>query len=532
MLITKREKSANNLGRSLPILRLDAEAIAYARKLFDDYRERGIVIGSNFEDPKWKLSNEMLCTTLVLLPFDAEESTGGTGDWLGLNKMEYMKCVKAYMALKVGSLILRTLCALAKELSDLPRKSAKEAVAISHSAFYVTEFLSLLPGESAERDWVVETLDERIQAYRKSSDADCRRVLAAFNSYLRFGEALSEFWQTSSADIKLFYFPVYFWWNLTAILPLRPTEFLLTPRDCLDGNMLTIRRTKLKGTGGFVGHRIAQDYELCRYEITSTLAAEISMYLDLTEHMPESGVDSIFRLEPHYYRLPRVSGNYARYYSYNHLRACLDLFVFNEQEKGLQNIGRINFGDTRHLAMINLIISGGSPSICKELAGHADIGMASHYYSNISTIEESVALARFRKSKAKSAEIAGEPVYPLTRPDNMSRMTGGWCDSDSLKSGEVGDCMKVVDERGRIGECSDCPHFWSDTPGMRLRFFDVDAGKQRVDLDGAFLMRMIALVRRGLGYEEDVTAALLRLQQSCNHLGDCLTMKYLNTEVD
>jgi len=31
---------------------------------------------------------------------------------------------------------------------------------------------------------------------------------------------------------------------------------------------------------------------------------------------------------------------------------------------------RINLGDTRHLAMISLIASGGSPVICKELAGH------------------------------------------------------------------------------------------------------------------------------------------------------------------
>jgi hypothetical protein len=57
---------------------------------------------------------------------------------------------------------------------------------------------------------------------------------------------------------------------------------------------------------------------------------------------------------------------------------------------------------------------------------------------------------------------------------------------------------------------------------------DESAGKQRVDSDSAFLMRMIELVRKGLGYEEDITSALLRLQDSCSHLSDCLEMKYLN----
>jgi hypothetical protein len=329
-------------------------------------------------------------------------------------------------------------------------------------------------------------------------------------------------------EARLFYFPVYFWWNLTSILPLRPTEFLLTPRDCLDGNILTVRRTRLKGSGGSVDYRIAQDYKLHKYEITPALAAELNNYLARTEHMPGTELNTLLRLEPHYSRLRMGVSKLNRYYTYNHMRTCLAMFLGEIADSDCAK--NINLGDTRHLAMIGLIISGGSPSICRELAGHANIDISSHYYTNFSNLVECATIGRFRKSKRNGAEFAGEPSYPLTRPGKMTRLTDGWCDSDALKSGDVGDCMKVVDDHGRIGECSACVHFWSDTPGMRLRYFDESESKQRVDLDSAFLMRMIGLVRRGIGYEEDVMSALLRLQQSCNHYGDCLTMKYLNAE--
>ena len=51
-------------------------------------------------------------------------------------------------------------------------------------------------------------------------------------------------------------------------------------------------------------------------------------------------------------------------------------------------------------------------------------------------------------------------------------------------------------------------------------------GKQQVDEDCQRLIRMIELVRRGMGYAEDIGAALLRLQHSANHYGNCLWEKY------
>jgi hypothetical protein len=531
MLTAKREKSAEHLGRSLPILQLDGEVIAHAREIFSDYRSRGVILGNDFDASQWRLSNEVKDVTFELLSFEGAEAAD-IQDWLGIDSREYTDCLKAYIVLKFGTFALGTLGSITKALTALTRRATDEAAEITHNAAHIAEFLLLLPGDSPERDRVAETLDERVKAYQVTTGIRSRRVLEAWESYLRFNDMLSEFWQTASDADKLFYFPVYFWWNLTAILPLRPTEFLLTPRDCVDGNILTVRRTKLKGLGGKVNYRIAQDYYLCRYEITPALAVEINSYIALTENMPGTKLDTLLLLEPHYARLRMSAAERSRYYTYSNMRTCLSMFLLENAAPDDLELGKINLGDTRHLAMISLIISGGSPTICKELAGHADIAVSSHYYSNISTLVERVTFSRFGKSEAGGAEFAGAASYPLTRPAEMVRLANGWCDSEPLKSGEVTDCMKVVDGRGRIGECSICGHYWPDVQGMRLRFFDEDAGKQRVDLDSAFLLRMIEAVRKGTGYDEDVTAAVLRLQHICDHYSDCLTMKYLNAEVN
>jgi hypothetical protein len=527
MLIVQREKSTERLGRLLPITQLDDAAIDQAREIFTDYRRRGIILNGSFDDPVWRMSNETNNVKLSLLSFESDGNA--SRDWLGVSTNKYTECVKAYISLKFGDFQLLTLQVLAKTLSTLPNMIAGEAALLTKNAARIAEFLSLLPGEAIERDCVGETLTERAQAYRKASGVNCRRVLATFDNYLRFNEAIADYWKTACVAAKLFYYPIYLWWNLTSILPLRPTEFLLTPRSCLDGNVLTVRRSRLKGSGK-TAYRISQDYESHKYEITPTLASEFREYIALTEHMPPSRIDALFRLEPHYSYFGRDVDHQDRYYSYQNIRTCLGIFFSDVLAHNSIKIERIKLGDTRHLAMISLIISGGSPVICRELAGHADIAISSHYYSNVSILVECVTIGRFRRSKGGGMEFVGEPRYPIKRPDNMLRLSDGWCDAPYVKDGDVGECMKVVDNHGRIGECSSCGHYWSDVPGIRARFFDEIAGKQRVDLDSEFLLRMIELVRRGVGCEEDIASALLRLQHSCNHYGDCLTMKYSNAE--
>ena len=78
-----------------------------------------------------------------------------------------------------------------------------------------------------------------------------KRKLAQFQSYFLFNDILNDYWvKPLSDEERLFYYPLYLWWQITAVVPLRPREFLLTQRNCLtekDGKYyLTLRRNNLK----------------------------------------------------------------------------------------------------------------------------------------------------------------------------------------------------------------------------------------------------------------------------------------------
>ena len=110
------------------------------------------------------------------------------------------------------------------------------------------------------------------------------------------------------------------------------------------------------------------------------------------------------------------------------------------------------------------------------------------------------------------------------------RVTGGFCDALSFESGDVGECLKTISGDGRIGDCESCVHFWSDNQGVRLRFHDSGTAKKLVDMDSQHLIRMIDLARRGMGCQEDIGAAILRIQHSCHRLSGSLAEKYMNGE--
>jgi hypothetical protein len=61
---------------------------------------------------------------------------------------------------------------------------------------------------------------------------------------------------------------------------------------------------------------------------------------------------------------------------------------------------------------------------------------------------------------------------------------------------------------------------------MLFSFYDERSVKEQVDADSRFLIRMIELVRKGMGHQEDIVSALLRLQHSTDHYSKCLWEKF------
>jgi len=511
MLTLPSKELSSRLTKAAVVSEINGAALQHAAQIFNDFKGRGVILNGSFEDDAWSFTNEL---KNVGIRFEVE----AVADWIGCTPHEYAMCVKTYIAFQIGRFGLLQLQGIARLLCSVSSIAADDACQIAENISHVKEFLGLIPAGCAGRDAVIEALEER--ASRVKSDWKAQRVLADFRTYLRFDEVISRFWDTADERRRLIYFPLYFWWKLTAILPLRPTELLLTPRDCLSGRALSVRRTRLKGKGGSVNYSIDGDYDLHVYEISAPLASELRDYIAATDTFKPNEIDTL--LVPVNSFFGGTDTGVSRYYTYSRLRMCLRDFYDEVVTPSGADIGNITLGDTRHLAMANLIISGGSPSVCRELAVHADIGISSHYYANISNLVECATNEHLRKSKGGAADFVGKQLYPLARPAATHSVRGGWCDSMAVIDGDVSECLKVSSSSGNIGDCACCPRFWPDEQGVRLRFYDKELGKQRVDADTAFLLDMVDIVRRGLGHTEDVGSAILRLQRSCDHYIKCI----------
>jgi hypothetical protein len=509
---------------------VDKETMSRARNIFNDYKNRGVILNNSFDDPLWKLSNQVRAVSLTMISFEGTFHKNAKG-WIGCSYRCFSDSVRAYIALNFGKIGLHTLQDISKALNSIAGMTTEEAAACTENLNHVTDFLHIIPGGSLERDYVIDSLEERLEQTTWVRGKGAQRQLADFKAYLRFHDVLTQYWLSADEKHKLFYFPLYMWWNLTAVLPLRPMEFLLIPRDCFhshDGvHTITIRRTKLKGSAPQIGYRIDTDYDLKQYSIHDSLAGELRWYLAATSTMPDTEINTLFLNTPYNLFMGKPAGRKGRYFTYSNMNTCLNRFFDDVINAGGHDVSPINLGDTRHIAMTNLIISGGSPVICRELAGHAGIDISSHYYSNISNLVECVTYEKWRKAKGNEADFSGRAKYAVTLPKNAHRVAGGYCDSPTIKDGNIDDCMKSYSGKGHIGECAFCGHYWPDDQGVRFAFYDTKAGKEQVDADSRHLIRMIELVRKGIGHTEDIGAALLRLQNSSNHYGKCLLEKYM-----
>ena len=279
----------------------------------------------------------------------------------------------------------------------------------------------------------------------------------------------------------------------------------------------------LKGRKNITHYRINSDYKLMKYSITDKLASEVEWYVSETENMPKSSFDTLFVQQPHYLYCGRSAPSSSIYYSYYNLSYCLEKFQSENMDVDLE-LNRINLGDTRHLAMISLIVSGGSPVICKELAGHEDINISSHYYSNISRFVECATYEMYRKQKSNVVDMLTHRKYYTGKTTDVSE---GKCDSNLYISGKIDDCIKSIGQNGEIGECIFCPHFIDGKTGKYIIFSDTTKRKKQVDDDSKYLMSVLELVRKGIGCNEDIQSALLKLQTSSVKYSQCL---YLNME--
>lgn len=522
------------------ILTMDKETIAKSKEQFSALKEAGIITDGCYGDSQWVLSDEVTLGITISFCLDEVHFARETSRKLNCTLSQYQQAMRIVVTSQFGFSV-RTLQANA--LSMRRFADTLEIPTDYTAAQALADLLCLLPGESAFRTETISAIDDISPLQQRNQK---QRRLAHYQSYLRFLDILDDYWDYASSEEQILYFPVWYWFKVTGILPLRPTECVLTPRKCIrkeNGRYyLTVRRTKLKGKKQECRYSIAEDFEQKEYPIPDHLAKPILSYIAATEEMYESDIDVLFCKTAQFVQLDVYCDN-NHHYSYQNLRQCLSSFyrevvsnkykcdVIADRDLLVEGeIEKIRLGDTRHIAMISLAISGSNPTICKELAGHESIEMSSHYYTNLTEFLDVLGYERYRANKVKMSEAYGVHIntgHPVER---------GYCQCELVWGGNYAECSRAVNSNGMPGECSVCKWYAPRLESLNIKlpalcnrdgYGDMPKCRASLELEQTctLLKQAIDQLRQGMGNADTVSCMLDKLAAQCQQYVQASTIE-------
>ena len=501
-------------------------------QIFKAYKDAGIILTGSLDSNKWQLTDEYEnCTFNFNISKDdfIEYETN-----LDLSLDDFVFRLKAYILTQLGDINLNTLrqflCDLKKVIAfSYDDLSYELEDANIHSLQRIFDFFNLIKTSERCEDYryILESIRNNIIIV----NSDRKRLLASFNSYFLFEDLIQKFWKESQdEDERLFFFPIWYWWRLSTILPTRPREIVLTPRNCLRKQnkewYLTVRKDNKKGNNKKKTYKIDTDYSLFSFVITEDFASDIKWYLDKTSQYERNELNTLFITETHYKRWERSKPYNSRYFTYINLNTCLRYFFefivqdyygyeliddISRKHLSPNQIHKFCLGDTRHLSLIGVIFSGAPASVAKVLAGHDSIDIGSHYYTNIASFVETQTYRNYKRLTTKERFSLSEYRQPIGK--NFVKVSGGNCYSINYSNGIFSDCLNSIGSNGEIGNCPNCPYF--RTSG-RLFSNSKEEYENKINSSYKALKMTTQAIRKAKGYEEDISRQLYEINNLAN----------------
>ncbi|WP_207717323.1 hypothetical protein [Anaerosporobacter faecicola] len=467
----------------LSVPNFDTSSLIKAKEIFNNYIKEKVFIQCKFEDPIWYTTDEY-SNIGIHYNFNKITYKRYYESILGLEFKEFVDYVKIFIAYTMGKNVLHTLQTVTNDIKRIIRTNPSELLSESVVLKIAVpslciNFFSMLPdrGDIDELDRILNVLDQ-YSAINYSNNTDKKRTLAQFDSYFLFNDIINDYWKDDIPnEQRLFFYPLYLWWKITGVIPLRPREFILTRRKCItkceDGYYLSLRRDNLKGKSKSVSYKICDDYYEVTYKIPDTLASEILKYIEFTKEYEDTDLNTLFIADPHYKHWKQKKHSNSRYFTYINMNTVMRYFFHDviEEKYHLEvvydrigghlkegEINYINLGDTRHLALINIMAEGGTPVTAMILAGHDNIEMSAHYYSNITNLIECRTYKQYR------LVMKGDVTYQLSiaRKEMVKNLdcsvlvSGGQCHSKKFMNNDISDCLECAGPSGELGYCPSC----------------------------------------------------------------------------
>ena len=451
-----------------------AVALKKYRELHGTLVESGKLEGA-FESDKWMGYSDVKRFGLNFT-LDAAAYRSHIGKEFGIRFETMRNMLRCYALYCNGLYVYQTIsCDKLRVIRDFLQKyKDKDFKMTAYGITSVVNFLAFI--NTPERR--IREITANIRIAKETAYEN--RTLSPLINYLAIENEINSIYGAQpNDDVFRKWFPIYFWINITFILPLRATEMLLTPRDCIrrdfEGNVfLTVRRSKLKSGRHTVYYDVDKDYGNFSYRLPdSRTVRNIEKYQKLTEAR-----DRRFLFE--YNAL--MTNEMLSLKAFNHLLAMFinervignPRYEFARYAAGIEEFEIVTAGDSRPIAMANLYFQDVGEDICRQLADHVHINTSSGYYTNISeTIWASSVIFLQKKLNCESVEYERR----LQRSAPAVVDTGGSrCVSVRRMANEedLTDCV----ERGHLADCMGCEYYMPS--GKELADF-MNAQKKKAD---------------------------------------------------
>jgi len=455
--------SENNTLKSVETVTHTQIAEDELSKYFSFLKENSLINADNFDDPVWLIYNENKDREIIF-KFDIEM-------YLELNN-----ALKGYILLKrmTGTAIdtchrmLSTLKKVILKTNRFEDLNALEILLTSQTPLVGYEmagtiklFLSFY-----EHPLYLEIINicNQIKSPERKN-----RELPFFPDVIAFNEYVEEFFNSINSEEHIRFYPILFWWKLTNVLPMRVIEFLKLKKNCIerkdDGTYwITLPREKKKANSPF------------KIDITDTVQINKEIYQIISNYIQfidDNNIETDYLLPYDLYvrYLPKPKGSYRqRKGSKNRLidkylqRIIDDFYTQIIQNDSLE---KINLGDTRHFAVMNMFLQGFNMLSIARMAGHDNLEMQFNYYSHVDHfVQSQVYLLAQKKLELNLENNIGKNMTSTSRYLYDKGLIYDNTELEKFRKVDFGFCRNLDFPNNCAGECRVCQPYYIFKPAI------------------------------------------------------------------
>lgn len=433
------------------------------RKYFSFLKENSLINADNFDDSVWLIYNENKDREIIF-KFDLEMY------------QELNKALKGYILLKrmTGTAIttcqriLITLKRVILKTSKFEDLKELEIFLVSQTSIvgFNTAGIIRLFLTFYEHPLSSEIIDicNSIKAPEKKN-----RELPYFPDVIAFDEIVEEFFSSFKSEEYFRFYPILIWWKLTNVLPMRIIEVLKLKKNCIDKKKdgtfwIILPREKKKANSPF------------KLDITDTVQINKETYeiiLCYINFIDNNKVETeyLFPYDLYVKFLPNPKGSSGQRKGKKnrlidkYLQRILDDFYSHVIQN--ESLEKVNLGDTRHFAIMNMFLQGFNMLSIARMAGHDNLEMQFNYYSHIDHyVQSQVYLLAQKKLELNIENDIGKTINNTSRYLYDKGLIYNDIELEKLRKVDYGYCSNLDFPNNCVGECKACQPFYIFKPAV------------------------------------------------------------------